>query len=273
MRLGAAFFAAVAAATAAALVGGVASARSSRRRRARPAIASHLYGEFGAGAGAAVGAWFMWGSVAFAVFAGAAFTAAARWRRLRRMAEAAETLRSAWPDGMRMVAAALRSGASVRSAIVDVAESGPDPLRAVLATFASRERVLGVAGALRAVAVDLADPVTDRVVEVLVLAHERGGSLVPGVLDELAGSLTADLTAAGEIRTQNLEQRLNARMVTIVPWAVLGLLIARDGPYRMFYTSPPGAVVLGLGGLLTLIGGALVGRLARHPAEPRVLAP
>ncbi len=194
-----------------------------------------------------------------------------RRRRIRVRALRTEEIRRAWPDAIRMVAAGLRSGASVRSAMTELAATAPDALRPVLGDFVSRERVLGVRGALIAIGGELADPVADRVVEVLVVADERGGALVPGILDDLADALGADLVAAEEIRTQSLEQRLNARIVTVAPWAVLLLLVAREGPYRAFYGSRPGVVVLASGAALTAAGGVLVRRLASRSPEPRVL--
>ncbi len=212
------------------------------------------------------------GSVAASLATAALAAAVVRNRRLRATEAAAVEIRRSWPDAIRMVAGTMRSGASVRNALVDLATAGPAPLRNALSQFVAREQILGVGGALRALGDELADPVADRVIEVLVLAHDRGGTLVPALLDEVAASLAEDLAAEDEIATQALEQRLNARIVTVAPWAVLVLLVLRDGPYRSFYASSAGALVVGVGGTLTLLGGLAVARLGRRSPEPRVLA-
>ncbi len=191
--------------------------------------------------------------------------------RVRRRLQTQAAIREAWPDGLRHVVAAVRSGSSIATALEDLAAAGPSPLRRLLGPFGSRIRMLGVVGALEAVRAEAADPTTDRVVEVLVLAHERGGTIVPVILDDLADATAADLAVAEEIRTSVLEQQLNARIVFVVPWVLLGLLTVRPGPYREFYGSAPGLVILGLGAALSLGGAGLVARLGRKPLEPRVL--
>jgi tight adherence protein B len=178
---------------------------------------------------------------------------------------------TAWPDALRQVTATTRSGASVAKALEELAVSGPEALRPAMATFAVRAQVVGVSAALGLLRADLADPVTDRVVEILVPAHERGGSIVPQILDALAEATAADLRVVEELRAAGLEQRLNAHIVVAVPWVILALLTLRDGPYREFYGSPAGGWVIVTGLLLTLTGGFLVRRWGRVPTEPRVL--
>ncbi|MFQ5554143.1 MAG: type II secretion system F family protein [Acidimicrobiia bacterium] len=193
-------------------------------------------------------------------------------RRHDKQRREAAALREAWPDALRHMTAVVRSGSSVEAGIVEVAQSAPQPLRAVLRRVESRSRVVGLRAALEALRDESADATTDRVVEVLVLAQERGGSFVPVILEDLADAIAADLRTAEEIRTASMEQRLNARIVFVVPWAMLGLLTLRPGPYRSFYASRPGFVVIAMGGMLSIGGAALAARLARRPPEPRVLA-
>lgn len=213
------------------------------------------------------------GAPAAAFAAGVAAATFVGFRRARRNDLASLSVRQAWPEALRYVYAAMRSGATVRNAVLDLSTSGPAALRSAFAGFPTKERVLGFAGALDTVRDELADPVADRVVEILVLAEERGGSILPDLLERLADSIAEDLHVAEEVRTNSLEQRLNARIVTVVPWVVLFLLTVRDGPYRQFYGSAPGFVIIAVAGVLTLVGGVLVSRLGRRPDEPRVLVP
>jgi tight adherence protein B len=117
----------------------------------------------------------------------------------------------------------------------------------------------------------LADPVADRVIEVLRVAYERGGSAVPQLLADLAESTADDLRVEDEIRTESLEQRINARAVFVLPWLVLVLLCARDGPFREFYASGGGALVIAIAAVLSAVGAVVVGRLGRREVEPRVV--
>ena len=188
-------------------------------------------------------------------------------RRSRRLAD----LVAAWPDGLRDLIASVSAGRSLRGALVDLAAAGPAPLRAAFARFGPLSAALGVAPALEVIREELAEPTSDRVIEVLVLAHERGGDLVVELLRDQARQVAEDLRVAAEIDAAGLEQRINARAVAVLPWATLVLLTARPGDFRAFYRSPAGAVVVVVGAALTAAGVALATRWGRLAAEPRVL--
>ena len=187
--------------------------------------------------------------------------------RARRLSE----VRKAWPDGIRDVIAGVSSGMSAQRALENLAGSGPAPLRDAFGRFAVLARTMGVVPALESVKEDLADPTSDRVIEVLRIAHERGGSLIPGILGDLAESTSMDLAATEEEQTEALEQRINARVVFMLPWLVLVALTVRPGPFRDFYSSPAGMAVVAIGAVLSLFGIAVISRLSRPQDEPRVL--
>lgn len=187
-------------------------------------------------------------------------------RRIKRLGEVQE----AWPDGLRHLVASIRSGMSLPMALEELAATGPDGLRQAFARYPTLARVFGVRPALEVIRDELADPTTDRIVEVLLLAYERGGPMVPNILRDLAEATTQDLRTAEEIRTNALEQRLNARIVFVIPWFVLILLTARQGLYREFYQSPAGFLVVALAAVLSLAGSLLVARLGREEVEERV---
>jgi Flp pilus assembly protein TadB len=108
------------------------------------------------------------------------------------------------------------------------------------------------------------------VIEVLVLAHERGGQIVRDILDDLVAATTRDLKLLEEIETEGLEMKINARAVLVLPWLVLVALTIRAGPFREFYRSAGGVVVVVVAGLLSLAGGFLIARLSRTRGEQRV---
>jgi len=109
------------------------------------------------------------------------------------------------------------------------------------------------------------------VIEVLIVAHEKGGAIVPEILRDLAEATARDVWAAEEIDTAALEHRINARVVFVLPWLVLVAMTVRDGPFREFYATPLGLMVIAVGGVMSLGGAWLVARLGRTPDEPRVL--
>ncbi len=187
--------------------------------------------------------------------------------RTRRLSE----VRKAWPDGIRDLIGGVASGISIQRALENLSRSGPAPLREAFGRFPVLARTMGVTPTLESIKEDLADPTSDRVIEVLRIAHEKGGALIPEILRDLAESTSMDLAATEEEQTEALEQRINARVVFMLPWLVLVALTFRPGPFRSFYSSPAGIVVVAIGAGLSLLGIAIVSRLSRPPDEPRVL--
>ncbi|HLF61672.1 MAG TPA: type II secretion system F family protein [Acidimicrobiia bacterium] len=187
-------------------------------------------------------------------------------KRARRLAEVQE----AWPDGLRDLIASVRSGASLPTAIENLAGFGPAPLRSAFQGFTVYSRSLGVVPALEMIKSDLADPTSDRVIEVLILAYERGGAVVPDILSDLAEATTRDIWTLEQIRTEALEQKINARVVFVLPWFVLIAMTAQAGAFREFYSTPAGLTVAFIGGVMSLLGIVIASRLGNQPAEPRV---
>ena len=179
---------------------------------------------------------------------------------------------AAWPDALRELVAGVVAGRSLPYAVNALGEFGPEPLRAVFADFRVLMCVFGFTGALEQVKERLADPTSDRVVEVLIVAHEQGGSIVRDVLEDLVVATTKDLKVLDEIDTEGLEMRINARAVLVLPWAVLVALTLRPGPFRDFYRSTAGVLVVLGAGVLSVLGATWLGRLGRQPPEPRVFA-
>lgn len=189
----------------------------------------------------------------------------------RKAAMRRAAIQDAWPDGLRDILTSIRSGASLARSVENLSTFGPAPLREAFQGFGVYARSLGVVPALEMVKGDLADPTSDRIIEVLILAHERGGASVPGILQDLAEAVSKDLWTMEQIRTESLEQKINSRIVFVLPWVVLIAMTARPGPFREFYGTQAGVAVVLLGGVLSLVGVVLASRLASMPEEPRVL--
>jgi len=206
--------------------------------------------------------------VALAPAVAAAFGPRAYYAR-RRAARLRE-VQAAWPDALRDVVSSLAAGRSLGAALGELARTGPAPLRPAFERYAAAARMVGTGPALELVKSSLADPTSDRVLEVLLLAAERGGPIVTDVLDDLVVSTTKDLKVADEIETEGLEMRINARAVLVLPWLVLVALTVRGGAFRDFYRSSAGFVVVAVGAALSAIGYVWISRLARSLEERRV---
>lgn len=190
----------------------------------------------------------------------------------RRRAARLRSLQSAWPDALRDIGASIAAGRSLGHALSTIAETGPLALRDAFARFPSLSRMLGPVAALEIVKAELADPTSDRVLEVLVLAQERGGPIVARILDDLVVATTKDVKVLDEIESEGLEMKINARAVLVMPWLVLVALTGRGGAFRDFYSSRAGLVVVLAGAALCALGAWWIGRLGRSHREHRVFA-
>jgi tight adherence protein B len=188
----------------------------------------------------------------------------------RRRAVRVREVQTAWPDGIHELIGSIASGRSLPQSISDLAHRGPPPLRRAFARFPSLLNAVGTAPALEAVREELADPVSDRVIEVLILANEEGGHTVMEILRDLAQATSRDQKALEEIKSNQLEQRINAWAVSALPWMVLLFLTMSPGHFRDFYRSGAGLFVIAIGGVLTLLGLWWLNRLGREPIEDRV---
>lgn len=189
--------------------------------------------------------------------------------RRRRMFEREAV--AAWPDGLRDVLAAVQSGMSLPRAVHRLATDGPAPLREAFEPYPALATALGFEAALDHVRDRLADPISDRVIEALQVGHARGGTALPEILSGLAESTTEDLWVAEQLRSEVLEQKINARAVFVLPWLVLVFLTASPGDFRDFYGSTGGFLVMGIGAVVSGLGILLAERLGRDEVEERVL--
>lgn len=178
----------------------------------------------------------------------------------------------AWPDALRDLATNLRAPMSLHDALIELTISGPERLRPVFDRYQTVSATLDPAAALEMIREELADPVSDRIIEILLVALEQGSAVVVDILLDLAGSTGADLRLANDLDTAQLETRVEARVAAVLPFAVLGLLISRSPEYRAFYATGPGTMVIVAGGALVAVGLRLIARLGRGVTEERVLA-
>lgn len=261
-----------------------------RRRGATPRRRRRRLAEFLASCGAAHvrPVQFLGAGVALAVTAGAATIAvigslavasiaavaagvapATYYRRRRRTLRADR--RRAWPEAVDLLAGAVRAGDTLPVAIGVVAERGPTPLRPVFGAVVRDHRVSGdLVGALDRMGATVADPVADRVVRTLVLAHRVGGRELGRLLRTLAEFLREDLANRREIASRQSWTVVAARVSAAAPWLVLLLVAGRPQGARAF-DSAGGVVVLAAGAAVTVVGYRLMLRIGRLPEEPRVL--
>ncbi len=165
----------------------------------------------------------------------------------------------------------MRSGLSLPEALSQLGVRGPEQLRPAFRRFGQDYRAGGRFGeSLDALKAQLADPVGDRVVEALRLAREVGGSDLGRLLRTLSQFLREDARTRAELQTRQGWTVNAARLALCPPWALLLLLSTRPGAVAAYGTAT-GAVVLAVGGAVSLVAYRLMLRIARLPAQRRVL--
>lgn len=178
----------------------------------------------------------------------------------------------AWPEAIRDVLSHLAVDATLHRSLCQLAESGPVPLRPVWATYARNAHVLDVPAALAQVRAELADPVSDHVIEAFEAAHDRGTRVAVEVLESLAEQVTRDLALVEEVITGQAEIRAEAVFAVILPFAMLAFLVASNDAFARFYSRPIGFIVIAVGAAMAAGGWKAINALGRIPTEPRLLA-
>jgi tight adherence protein B len=189
-----------------------------------------------------------------------------RLRRHRRR----RNLREAWPDALAGLVASIRAGASLAEACSSLATRGPQELRPHFAAFRDTYRSSGsLEAALCRLRNAISDPVADRVIAALTLAHQVGGSDLVRVLRTLADFVREDLRARKEVEARWSWTVTAARVAAAAPWLVLAMMSTRPEAARA-YGSGAGAAVVGLGAIATFVGYRLMLRAARLPEDRRL---
>jgi tight adherence protein B len=231
-----------------------------------------VVGSVAVGVSAFAATYFLTGAALVAVVPACAAASIPRTYFGRRRVARLRELQAAWPDGLRDVVASVAAGRSLTHALTTLSETGPPALREAFGRFPLLARMLGTVPALEIVKAELADPTSDRVIEVLILAHERGGPIVRRILEDLVVATTKDLKVLDEIESEGLEMKINARAVLVMPWLVLVALTLRAGPFRTFYQSSAGLVVVLVAAALSVLGSWWISRLGRAHQEQRVFS-
>lgn len=190
------------------------------------------------------------------------------WTRQRKRQLAA--VRESWPDGLRDLAASANARLPLHQALGELARSGPAPLRSAFAAYPANARVMGVIPALEHIKEQLADPTSDRILEVLILVYERGPAGLGAILEELARSTSRDLRTEQEIDLARQEPRIAMWTTAVAPWLVLIGLTLPDTFYGDYFASGRGLGAILMSATLTFAGIALVRRLSRDPVECRL---
>lgn len=190
----------------------------------------------------------------------------ARERRRR------EELREVWPEVIDDIVASVRVGLPVGESLAMLAVRGPEIMRPPFTQFAQHLRADGrLDPALDELKEVLADPMTDRILESLRLAHDLGGRDLSAALASLASLVREENRARGELLARQSWTVNGARLAAVAPWIMLLLFSTRPGAIDAF-TTLVGVFILVAGFVATVLAYWLMLRLGRLPEEERIFA-
>ncbi|WP_024288976.1 type II secretion system F family protein [Cellulomonas sp. KRMCY2] len=180
-------------------------------------------------------------------------------------------LRGVWPEVVDHLASGIRAGLSLPEALGQLGDRGPVELRPAFRAFAEDHRASGRFGdCLDALKARLADPVADRIVEVLRLTRDVGGTDLGRLLRTLSAFLREDARTRGELEARQSWTVNGARLAVAAPWLVLAMLSSRPEAAAAYNTSA-GVAVLAAGAGSSLVAYHLMARIGRLPEDVRVL--
>jgi tight adherence protein B len=189
-----------------------------------------------------------------------------RQRRIRQ-----HRLRMAWPGVIDHIRAGIRSGSDITQAIGALPASLPSDVADHVVVFGSNiERGMGTDNALSELGRGLADPVGDRIVEVLRMAHDVGGTDLPDVLLSLQHSVRHDIAVREDAHAKQSWIRSAAVLAVAAPWVVL-VVIGTRGDTAASYQTPQGTLILVLGALVSVVAFRMMRSIGALPEQRRWL--
>jgi tight adherence protein B len=230
------------------------SARPARRRRAATAVATVV----GIGLAGALGP--------VPVLAGVTSAAAvARGRARGRAGRERARLEQQVPPWLEGVAAGLRSGAGLPTAVLEASRAAAPPLdRSLAPVVAGLDDGVDLAGVLSGWASLPLDPSVRLVVGALGVADRVGGAAAEA-LDGVAATVRDRVAVRAEARALATQARTSAGVLVAAP-AAFGALAAATDPRVLGYLvgSSQGASVLGVAVLADVVGAAWMVRLTHR---------
>ena len=180
-------------------------------------------------------------------------------------------LREVWPEAVDTLVSGVRAGMSLPEALTNLGERGPEAVRPQFRAFAADYAASArFDSSLDRLKTRFADPVADRIVEALRLAHEVGGTDLGTLLRSLSQMLREDMRTRGELEARQSWTVNGAKVAVAAPWLVLALLSSRPQAAAAYATGA-GAVILLIGAVVSVIAYRLMLRLGRLPEEERTL--
>jgi tight adherence protein B len=193
------------------------------------------------------------------------------WYRGQREARRREAVEDAVAEVVDALRDASRTGVGIEDALRSLARSGPVALRPALRALERDLRLMEFDAALARARESVAHPAFDMLAVALVMSFRVGGRNLSGVLDGLGRSVRGTARARREVRAQQAEQVMSARVIAALPVLLIVALRAVNPGYLDVFSTPTGQVVLAVCLVLPAVGYTLMRRTITLPGRERVL--
>ena len=176
---------------------------------------------------------------------------------------------SRWPDILDAIRMALRSGVPLHAALDAADAQLPAEWRGSWrSAIAGLANGASVASTVRELQRQRADPLTDRVGESIIVAHEMGGTELPRVLEELGRGIRDELRVRREATARQSWVRHAARLGSAAPWIVVIMLGSRP-ENRAAFSSAAGVSLLVACAGATLVAYTVMTAMGKLPEKRR----
>lgn len=193
------------------------------------------------------------------------------WYRSQREARRREAVEDAVAEAVDALRDASRVGVGIEDALRSLGRSGPLALRSAFRTLDRDLRLMEFDAAIARARESVAHPAFDMLAVALVMSFRIGGRNLSGVLDGLGRSVRGTARARREVRAQQAEQVMSARVIAALPVLLIVVLRAVNPGYLDVFSTPTGQVVLAVCLVLPAVGYTVMRRTIALPGQERVL--
>jgi len=198
--------------------------------------------------------------VATAVVTGSIPLLYLRFKKRKRV----EKFKRQLPDGLDLIARALKAGHAFTSGMSLVAEEFDDPLGPEFdKTLDEINFGISLQDALKSLAGRIDCPDLKYFVVSVILQRETGGNLAE-IIETIARLIRERFRLEGKIKTLTAEGRLSALILSVLPFAIVFVLLLINPEYlSSLFTEPMGRIMAGIAILMMLFGIVVMRRMAR----------
>jgi tight adherence protein B len=181
-----------------------------------------------------------------------------RFQKSRRL----KAFNTALPDGIELMARALRAGHSMSSSIEIIAEQSVQPLASEFETVYQQQK-FGIP--FRDALLEMGGRVPSKDLHFLITAvlvqKETGGDLTE-ILDRTTHVIRERVRIEGEVRTHTAQGRLTGWILSLLPVIMLGLInVVTPGYSYILFHDPLGQKMLYAGVALIIVGSLIIRKI------------